>query len=70
MIINLVPRPPLFFALQFAFSIIHKSGRERSIHHVSGCKVDIGGQGLIFKYVIKTRKVGFLPDIYKLVEDM
>ena len=27
--INLIPRPPRFFVLQFLFSIIHGSGRAR-----------------------------------------
>ena len=48
---SLVPRPPPFFVLRFAFSIIHGSRKRKKwerpefIHHVSGCKVDVGGGG-------------------------
>ena len=28
-----------------------KTGRPGSIHHVSGCEVDIGGEELIFKFL-------------------
>ena len=41
------------FYLPFVFTIIHRSrrrGRPGSIHHVSGRKVDIRGEGAISKY--------------------
>ena len=28
-----------------------KRGRPGSIHHMSGCEVDVGGEGPIFKYI-------------------
>ena len=56
-IISLVPRPPPFLPSV----CVHNNTRERKtgkkqgrlgiIHHVSGCKVDVGGEGPIFKYV-------------------
>ena len=47
----------LRFYLPFAFTIIgrragKKQGRSGLIHHVSGREVDVGGEGLIFKYVM------------------
>ena len=50
-------RPPMFFFFSL-FSLRSVSGRlvkkprrPRSIHYVSGRKVDVGGEGPIFKYV-------------------
>ena len=54
--ISLIPRPPPFFVLRFAFSIIHeaensdKRGRPGLIHHMSGRGVNVV-EGPIFKYV-------------------
>ena len=53
---SLVPRPPLFFVLQFAFSIIHGSGRARKTgkawEHLSRdwCQVNVGGEVPDYKY--------------------
>jgi len=52
--ISLIPMSPLF-----SLSIFNtqkpseklKRGRPGSIHHVSGCGVDVEGEGAIFKYV-------------------
>ena len=58
---SLVPRPPLFFVLQFAFSIIHGSGRTvkngeglgTPITSMTsgGREVDVGGAVPIYKFV-------------------
>ena len=52
------PGLPHFFVIQFTLSIIHRSGkavkngrRPGLIHHMSGREVDVGGKGLMFKYV-------------------
>ena len=55
---SLVPRLPHFY-LRFTSIIIHrigrqgelKQGRPGNIYHVSGCKMDVGGKGLIFIYI-------------------
>ena len=33
------------------FSPLSERGRHGSIHHVSGCEVDVGGEGPIFRYI-------------------
>ena len=46
-----------------AFTIIHGSrrpGRPGSIHHMSGCEVDVGGKGPMFKYVRNKLESEFL----------
>ena len=52
---SLVPRPPTFFVLRFAFSIIHGSGRARKTgeawSHSSREWMRGEGEGPIFKYV-------------------
>ena len=53
---SLVPRPPLFFPSVCVHNNTweqktgEKRGRPGSIHHMSGREVDVGGEGLIFKY--------------------
>lgn len=50
---SVVPTPPP----SFLFTIIHRSGRQVKngkawrLHHVCGCKVDVGREGLVSKYV-------------------
>ena len=50
---TLVSRPPLFFVLRFAFSIIHGSGRARKTgkawEHLS--LVNVGGEGSTLEYM-------------------
>ena len=54
---SLVPRPPPFLPSvcvdnnTWEQKTGEKRGRPGSIHHVSGREVDVGGEGLIFKYV-------------------
>ena len=48
---SLVPRPPSFY-LPFVFTIIHRwnsSENREGIHHLSGHKVGVGGEGPKFK---------------------
>ena len=53
---TLVPRPPPFLPSvcvdnnTWERKTGEKRGRPGSIHHVSGREVDVGGEGLIFKY--------------------
>ena len=53
---TLVPRPPLLLPSVCIENnkperkTGEKRGRPGSIHHVSGREVDVGGEGLIFKY--------------------
>ena len=53
-ITSLVPRPPPFFGLRFAFSVIHRSGRATEdlgtltmwmMSGIHGCEMDVGGRG-------------------------
>ena len=37
-----------------------KQGKPGSIHHMSGRKVDVGGEGLIFKYMCTKLESEFL----------
>ena len=56
---SLVPRPPPFLLSVCVHNNTQnrklgeklKRGRPRSIHHVSGSKVDVGGEGPIFKNI-------------------
>ena len=57
---SLIPRPSPFFVLQFAFSIIHGSGRVAKAEGLGtlntstmsgGRKMDIAGEGSTFKYM-------------------
>ena len=53
----LVPRPPSFLPSICIHNNARegktgeKRGRPGSIHHVNGCEVDVGREGLIFKYI-------------------
>ena len=57
-----------YFYLLFAVTIIHRSGRPvkngeglyRSIHHMSGREVDIGGEGRYSNMYVLNLKVSFL----------
>ena len=61
---SVVPRPPPFLPSVCTHNDTHgseKQGRPRSIHHMSGREVDVGGGGgLIFKYVRTKLKSMFL----------
>ena len=54
---SFVSRPPLFLPSVCVHNntrerkTIERWGRPGSIHHVSGCEVDVGGEGPIFKYI-------------------
>ena len=57
LMVSLVPRPPPFLPSvcfhnnTWEQKTGEKRGRAGSIYHVSGSKVDVGGEGAIFKYV-------------------
>ena len=65
---SLVPRPPPFLPSVCVHNNTRnqkigdelKQGRPGSIHHVSGCEVDVGGEGSIFKHILNL-KASFLP---------
>ena len=63
---SLVPRPPLFLPSvgvhnnTWERKTSEKRGKPRSIHHMSGREVDIGREGLIFKYICTKLESKFL----------
>ena len=63
---SLVPRPPPFLPSVFFHyntreqKTSEKWGRPRSIHHVSGCEVDVGRRGRYSNMYILNLKASFL----------
>ena len=58
-ICSLVPKPLLFY---LNMETSEKWGRSGSIHHMSGCEVDVGEEGSIFEYVRTKLESKFLTD--------